>query len=106
MTMNNTQKLIIFILIVVVTGLLLSAVCGLSTLGISLMRPRTPGAAFSQTLKGSFSDIDIDSKTADIRITVTSEKNGKVAWSGSRLTKLSVKTRNGSSVRSSPLRIA
>ena len=93
--MNNTHKLIIFILIIAAAGLILSAVCGLSSLGISLMSPRNPGAGFTRTLKDSFSDIDIESENADIRFYASSEKNTRVVWSGSRVSKLSVKTRKG-----------
>lgn len=93
---SNTKKIIILIIGVVVISWLMSALCGISTIGFGFLnRNSSRGAEKTWTVKGSFSDIGIESKVSDIRIYKARDNNTKVTWTGNKTMKLSVNNRHG-----------
>ena len=92
---NNTKKIIILVIGLLFLSAVLSSLCGISSLGIRFFRTSTSGSAKTWTLKENFSDITIKSKTCSIKFYKSSDRNGKVVWTGSKNTKLSVGTNWG-----------
>lgn len=92
---SNTKKIIILVIGLLLFSALLSSICGISSLGFNFFRRASSGSAKTWTLKENFSNIDIKSKTGDIRFYESSERSAKVVWSGSKNTKLIVKTQWG-----------
>ena len=97
---SNTKKIIILVIGLLLFSALLSSICGISSLGFNFFRRASSGSAKTWTLKENFSNIDIKSKTGDIRFYESSERSAKVVWSGSKNTKLIAK------VQSAPVPIA
>lgn len=86
---SNTKKIIILILILIGLSALMSAF----TAGFSLLRFGTFRTGVSRTLPADFSDIDIESRTADVHISETSGDSVKVEWNSTGPKTLSVKVR-------------
>lgn len=89
---SNTKKIIILIIGLLFISAVLSSLCGISSLGINFFRRGSSGSANTWTLKNNYSDIRVKSKTSSIKFYQSSDRNTKVVWSGSRNTKLSVRT--------------
>lgn len=92
---SNTKKIIILVVIILILSALMSAICGISTLGIRLFKSSRSSSAETWTPKGNFSDIDIDTEVSDIRIYPADNDSVKVTWTGNSATKVSVNVRNG-----------
>ena len=92
---NNTKKIIILVIGLLLFSAILSSLCGIGSLGIRLFHHGTSGTAKTWTLKENFSNIQIKSKTGSVRFYVSSDRSAKVVWSGSKNTKLTVETNWG-----------
>lgn len=92
---SNTKKIIILVVIILILSALMSAICGISTLGIRLFKSNHDSSAQAWTLNERFSDIRVSSKTSDIRILQAPDGKPKVEWTGNGTMKLNVKVRNG-----------
>ena len=91
---SNTKKLIILVAGILLLSGFLSMVCGFSSLGFSLLNRNTSrGSAKTFQISGSFSDIDVDSQTGNIRFHDAGRDKARVVWSGSNIMKLSAGTR-------------
>ena len=87
---NNTKKIIILVIGLLLFSAILSSLCGIGSLGIRFFRSGSSGSAKTWTIKDNFSDINIRSKTGSIKVYRSTDRNAKVVWSGSKNTKLSV----------------
>ncbi len=92
---NNTKKIIILVIGLLLASALLSSLCGIGSLGIRFFRSKSSGSDNTWTLKDNFSEIRIKSITGNVRIYESKDRTGKVVWNGNRNTKLNVGTSFG-----------
>ena len=93
---SNTKKLIILAVIIMLLAGFMSMVCGFSSLGFSFLNRNTSrGGAKTFQVSGSFSSVEIESQTGNIRFHDAGKNPARVVWSGSSTTKLSVRNQIG-----------
>ena len=92
---SNTKKIIILVVIILILSALMSAICGISTLGIRIFRSGHNASSQTWTPNERFSNINVSSKTSNIRILPAPDGKTKVEWTGNGTMKLNVKIQNG-----------